>query len=494
MINSSLLIFATKSLGYDKGFISRIEGSGCTITHQVGEPYIKAEDKPKDVCDTYCWITYSQNRQVAIEDLRISDFKDHPSYNHLKMNGYLGTPYWVRGKNYGTLTFLSDKPVPTFRSIDLDFVQMLAQWIGSTIERAQFEHNLMERDALLETLLREMPLDFSVRDETLKMLIQSDSSVKIWGNNEGKPIDYGDVDTKTGKKWQKIYKNALEGKVTKGEHNVKVYGKAHTFYSVVSPVKVRDKVSEIITINLDISKLKETEEKLKEQNEQLKKLNNELDRFVYSASHDLRAPLASLLGLIDLANRERNSDATQQYLDLMSNSINTLDNFITNITGYSRNIRLDINSVKVDFGKLIKESFEHIKFMIPEPATYEISIKGDSVFYSDPDRISVILNNLISNSIRYKCPDRDAHIKFSVQLLKKNATLTIADNGIGIKEEHLTNVFDMFYRASESKSGSGLGLYIVKETIEKLKGKVSIASDYNKGTTITIKLPNMLDS
>ncbi|MEN8251654.1 MAG: HAMP domain-containing sensor histidine kinase, partial [Bacteroidota bacterium] len=234
-------------------------------------------------------------------------------------------------------------------------------------------------------------------------------------------------------------------------------------------------------------------EKLKEQNIQLTKLNTELDRFVYSASHDLRAPLASLLGLIDLATRERNTEATDQYLDLMSKSINTLDTFISNITEYSRNIRLETKASKIDFKAIISESFNHIQYMIPGSASFDIKVQGTKDFYSDPERISMILNNLISNSIRYKSYERDPRIKFSVKFDEHNATIRIADNGMGIHKKHLKNVFDMFYRANEHKAGSGLGLYIVKETIEKLEGSISIKSELNKGTTITMKIPNMAD-
>lgn len=486
-----LLKLATSSLGMEVGILSRINNNEYKIEDYFSTSVELDKEATYNLNDTYCDITFHKDRLLAIENMASSEYKNHPSYELFNMESYIGAPYWVRGERYGTLAFMSHEPVRKFRPIDYDFVQMLAQWVGSTVERSQYEQNLLERDALLETMLREIPIDFSVRDANLDMVIQSDLSKQYWGNNEGKPIDYKDVDEKSKVKWQNVFARALNGEVVKGEDNVVIYDKPYSFYSIASPVIINDKVTEVIVINIDISKIKETAAKLREQNEQLSKLNTELDRFVYSASHDLRAPLASLLGLIDLTGREINSESTKHYLELMSKSINTMDRFISDITEYSRNLRLDTNANLVDFNKLIKEAFDHIQFMHPGPATYEIKISGKVGFYTDYERLRMIFNNLISNSIRYKFYGRDPHIEFNIKLSKKKAEINIIDNGIGIAKEHLNKVFDMFYRANDKNVGSGLGLFIVKETVDKLKGEINITSKLNEGTQIHLELPNM---
>jgi len=488
-----LLALATNSLDMEIGLLSRIVGNDYTIEDYYSKSIDLDINKTTiyNLQETYCDITFSKDRLVAINNMATSEFKKHPCYKRFNMESYIGVPYWVHGKRYGTLAFMSHTPINQFRPIDLDFVQMLAQWIGSAVERSQFEQNLLERDALLETMLREIPIDFSVRDANLNMVIQSDLSKQYWGNNEGKPIDYKDVDKKAAKKWKKIFSNALKGEIVKGEDHVKIYDKPYIFYSIASPVIVNNKVSEVIVINIDISKIKETEAKLRTQNKQLTKLNTELDRFVYSASHDLRAPLASLLGLIDLTSREINTTTTQHYLELMSKSINTMDRFISDITEYSRNLRLNTVSNKIDFDKLINESFSHIQYMLPEAATYKANITNKADFYSDYERIRMVINNLISNSIRYKAYGRAPHIDFTIVTNSKMVKIDICDNGIGIEEKHLNHVFEMFYRATDKNVGSGLGLFIVKETIEKLKGTISITSEINKGTKVHIELPNL---
>jgi signal transduction histidine kinase len=339
-------------------------------------------------------------------------------------------------------------------------------------------------------MLREIPVDFSVRDDKLNMLWQSDLSKKTWGNNEGNPIDFSDVDPKSQKKWKKTFKRALAGEMIKGEDSPLIYGTKYIFYTIVSPVFINDEVNQVTVINVDISKIKETEKELLVRNTELQKLNTELDRFVYSASHDLRAPLASILGLIDLSKRETNSPDNNQYLDLMQTSVKTMDNFITDITEYSRNLRLITEFKPVNLVDIINDSFNHLKFMGNENSNLEIDISGDHEFISDADRLRLIFNNLLSNAIRYRSPGRASIIHLKAKISKKETKITIADNGIGIRPEHLDSVFDMFYRANHTNVGSGLGLFIVKETVEKLKGSVTINSTPGEGTKIQLILPN----
>jgi PAS domain S-box-containing protein len=485
-----LIAYTTESLGLEFGILSKITGKEYEILevfsvhNQLSQGDIFCTD------DTYCDITLKEDQLLSIHEMSASAYLKHPCYEKFNLESYIGIPYWVQGKRYGTISFGSSRPVNPFQNIDKDFVQLLAQWIGSAMERSIYETSLQKRDALLETMLREIPVDFSVRDADLYMVWQSDLSKQIWGDNIGKPIDYSDVDKASQKKWQDIFKRALKGENIKGEDTPSIFGKSYIFYSIVSPVLLNNDVTQVMVINIDISKLKKTAQQLKTQNTELQKLNEELDRFVYSASHDLRAPLASVLGLIDLSKREQTTADGEEYLRLMERSVKTMDHFISDITEYSRNLRLQTQTIPVDIDKLIQESFDQVKFMGDQAANLKISIVGKKRFYSDYDRLKLILNNLLSNSIRYRAPGRPPQIDITVELKKDSTIFTVKDNGIGIKPDHLDKVFDMFYRANDRNAGSGLGLFIVKEAVEKLKGKISINSTPDVGTTILVDLPN----
>jgi signal transduction histidine kinase len=245
-------------------------------------------------------------------------------------------------------------------------------------------------------------------------------------------------------------------------------------------------------LNEEITTRKHVEENIQRTNQELSKRNTELDNFVYSVSHDLRAPIASVLGLINLARKDKDTSMKDMYLEMIHKSALQQDHFIREILDQSRNSRLEIKREEVFFEPLIDETFTQLKFATSTGKSVEkiISIKQERPFYCDRWRLKVILNNIISNAIRYR-NGRDPVIKVDVEIMGHLATLAIEDNGKGIEQEHLPNVYKMFYRATDDGAGSGLGLYIVKEAVDKLNGNITIDSTVGKGTRVQFQIPEM---
>ena len=269
-----------------------------------------------------------------------------------------------------------------------------------------------------------------------------------------------------------------------------------TFWGLISSILIKDSSGMFYYDGaiVDITVRKRNEEVLKQTNKELKKTNAELDRFVYSASHDLRAPLTSLLGLLNLVELETSDPAILEYASLMERSIKKMDSFIHDIIDYSSNARLQPKWEQIDFDRLIENSMENLRYM-PGADTIETKVHMDEshAFHSDPKRLNILFNNLISNSIKYhNFRQENPYIKISTSVSQDVAQISYEDNGIGIQEEHLGKIFDMFYRASDKSNGTGLGLYIVKETIDKLKGSIRVNSVAGRGTSFQITLPNQL--
>lgn len=247
-------------------------------------------------------------------------------------------------------------------------------------------------------------------------------------------------------------------------------------------------------LNEEVQIRRKTEEKIKISNRKLRKANIELDNFVYSVSHDLRAPIASVLGLVNLAKKEKDVEMMQKYLLMIAQSAEQQDTFIKDILDLSRNARLEVGQEDILFKEMFNEIFEQLKYGAENKrVTKEIKINQKHHFKSDSKRLKVIFNNLISNAIRYS-NGKDPHIKIIGDIDDTIAKITVTDNGKGIPKKHLKNVFKMFYRATEDNAGSGLGLYIVKETIDKLRGSVNLDSQLAKGTTVTIEVPNLAET
>ncbi len=245
-------------------------------------------------------------------------------------------------------------------------------------------------------------------------------------------------------------------------------------------------------LNDEINTRKVAEDKLLQTNKELSKRNTELDNFVYSVSHDLRAPIASVLGLINLARNDKDMAMKNVYLEKIHSSAIQQDSFIREILDQSRNSRLEIKREEILFESLIDETFNQLKFATTTGTAVEriVHIKQDKSFYSDRWRLKVILNNIFSNSIRYR-NGRDPVIKVNVEIEDHKALVEIEDNGRGISKEHIHKVYQMFYRATDDGAGSGLGLYIVKETIDKLQGMINIESEEGKGTKVKLEIPEL---
>lgn len=233
---------------------------------------------------------------------------------------------------------------------------------------------------------------------------------------------------------------------------------------------------------------------LRDQNKKLKKLNRDLDLFVYGASHNLRAPLRSVLGLINISRcqlNENNVNALLQYFNLMEENISELDETLKLILEYSRSSRFDVEAEEIDFDKLITGIFEGLNYINgPEAVRKFTTVHAGPAFHCNKLGLNLILLNLASNAIKYYDPSKEKpFIKVEVFPAADHVTIVFEDNGIGILQELQHRVFEMFYRATEKAEGTGLGLYIVNETLNKLGGTVTLVSTYGIGTTFTIVIP-----
>lgn len=235
----------------------------------------------------------------------------------------------------------------------------------------------------------------------------------------------------------------------------------------------------------------ETEKEIRLSNEELLKTNHELDSFVYKVSHDLRAPISSILGLVKIANMDKGVDNLLTCLNNIEKSANTQDDFINDIIDLTKNARVKPKRQKIDFEKLVDDTFDYLRYSMNSiPPKPKIQIQQKRTFYSDASRIKIIFNNILSNSIKF-CDPNNTEININIKVENGHAKIDIGDNGSGIDKKYQDDVFKMFFRATDQNAGSGLGLYIVKETIQKLNGDISLESEPRKGTVLKMMLPNM---
>lgn len=289
--------------------------------------------------------------------------------------------------------------------------------------------------------------------------------------------------------WQGHYNRALAGEYFSVE--MKLMYKMEDYYYDVSfnPIIVNSQVEGVAVFARDITSRKQTER-------QLRYKVNELNTFMYKATHDLRSPLVSLMGLVHLAKGdvEHRNPELANYFDMIGKSVSKMDKLLIDLVSITNVSQGKLLVNKVDFRKMSSDIIDSLNHY---PNFDKIRIRqkfNDEVpFYNDDKLLYSVMQNLIDNAIKYRkvSSTTESLISIIVECTEQSAVINIIDNGIGIEDRSQEKVFDMFYRAASISSGTGLGLYIVKTAVEKMGGKISLASKESEGTSIYITLPNL---
>jgi signal transduction histidine kinase len=226
----------------------------------------------------------------------------------------------------------------------------------------------------------------------------------------------------------------------------------------------------------------------------LKKLvevNHELKTFMYRASHDIRGPVSSLRGLINLAKIEEYPKEMKKLIFMMDISAEKLDKILIDLIETLGIRDQEIKKTKIDFEKLVNDILKKYDQLSKIGSIrFSVDVDTHAAFFSDPHILSMILKRIIENAVKfhnYSTPG--SFITINVSEGRNGVNISISDNGSGIKEELTEKVFEMFYRANSESGGTGLGLYLVKIAVEKLGGKVELKSAEQLGTTVNVFLP-----
>lgn len=275
-------------------------------------------------------------------------------------------------------------------------------------------------------------------------------------------------------------------------------GKEHLTLKYVRTTLILEKdnkrnISRLLGSTIDISAAKNFENTILEKNEELTKINGELDQFVYSVSHDLRSPLLSIKGILSVMDLAQNDEEKKMYLALIDKSVNRLDSTILEILDFSRNARLDVIYSEFNIRELIENIFSDLAYVTNDPVILDLDIEDTDIVELDKSRVEILLKNLISNGIKYRRQSAEgSFVRVSVFSKENNYHIIVSDNGEGISDENKQKVFEMFYRASSSSVGTGLGLYICKDIVEKMKGTIKLDSKSGVGTVISLILPKII--
>jgi PAS domain S-box-containing protein len=286
------------------------------------------------------------------------------------------------------------------------------------------------------------------------------------------------------------YEEALKGNSFETEIEIKIGGEKVIHEVSFNPITTSENIITGVSVfSKDISKRVQQQIDLLKSKKNLETVNKELDTFVYKASHDLKGPVSTIMGLLNLIKMDQGQNP--QYMSMLEHKCKmlnlTLDKLI-NATHVKEN---SLTISKVYLEDVINEVVEELKMELNKTEVlYDFDLNGSQI-HSDYKLVKLIFSNIIQNSLTYTSNKVIPAIKISSKYVNNTLEIKIKDNGEGIEKEALPNVFNMFYRGSIRSEGSGLGLYLTNKAVDKLNGKIKIKSKVGNGTTLKLQIPDL---
>lgn len=457
---------------------------------EMGEDYVREQpDRSLKIAELISFIDMARSSRV----LKVAKRADIEVVGELtdllpllKERPFLVVPIRPAGKLRGFILTRDENPVRVWEDEEVLFAASLGDIGGMIMESLQRRRS---ENALQESLSQNRSIVNAVPDLLLRMDLEGHLlDLKI---PEGS--GFHEFALTPAYSLSDLFPDVLAEKIMeKSRHTIAQQEITHLEYELDFENRLRDLEiraaksgnEEVLVMIRDVTSRKTTERELIQR-------NFELDSFVYRASHDLKAPLNSLMGLIDILKDQEQAPNILTYLKLMDRSVVKLDTFIHNLTEFSRINRLEIREEEVDLFTMVEDTIESLKYMDEsENIRKEVNIPKDFRFLGDGFHLEIVVSNLISNALKYRDHKKEnPFVTIGIEIEPEQLTIVVGDNGIGIPQKYQDRLFNLFFRASNQSFGSGLGLYILRNAVEKLKGSVSLKSEEGVGSQFRVGLP-----
>ncbi len=364
-------------------------------------------------------------------------------------------------------------------------------------DQVKSENKQRENEHLLRTLIDSLPLNIFIKDFEGKKILVNKSEVAFCGlKNEGQILgkdDFALYDKKTAEKFRKEDLQVMRGLkpiIGKEIDHVKKDGTQTVFYTSKIPlIGEENKAYGLIGFSLDITNLKQKEHELQNVINVASQQNKKLINFAHIISHNLRSHTANFSMLLNFLINEKDETEKQKIIKMLTdasgNLLDTLDN-LNEVVDINTNSNLEKNLMSLN-EKIASVEQDLKAFLINNNAKIINTVSDKVIVNVVPTYIDSILANFITNAVKYRSPDRNPVVKLSAKSENGHTILSITDNGLGIDlKKHGDKLFGMYKTFHNKKDARGIGLYITKNQIEAMNGKVTATSEVGKGTTFKI--------
>jgi signal transduction histidine kinase len=255
--------------------------------------------------------------------------------------------------------------------------------------------------------------------------------------------------------------------------------------------RLKKQKKELEIANGEIKRMNENLENIVSQRTKLlAEANRELDTFLYRASHDLRSPVCSIIGLCNIALQLSHGES-KELVQKVATTTEGMDKLLKKLSIISE-INQPTNYSSITLLEVIEDvQYKFIKIINDHKIKIKVDCSADLVFYSYPSLIETVISNLIENALFYsiKRDPQHAHVEFKASIVDEQLEFSVFDNGIGIEDAIRTHLFDMFFKGHIDSKGNGLGLYIVQKSVQAMEGTIAIESEKGSYSRFVVRIP-----
>ena len=379
-----------------------------------------------------------------------------------------------------------------------NFIQLL---FDELMNKLQLDGDLENQRIFFENLFDEIPVDLAIFDaerrfKYLNKTAVKDDQLRQWmiGKTNSDYFNIKKLDAEIGQSREKYFQAALDSNrlVSFEDVHYKNTDKEVHMLRIVSPYISHDQQKYLLAYGMNITDIKKNAKIVDQKNIELEKLNKELNSIIYSITHDFRSPILAVKGLVELLKISAElNPRLEGFLDFISASIKRLDDQIIDIYHFIKNAKIAPKLSPVNLKELVLEIFALVEHIVPYQVNLILDIEEKAIFIIDTYRLKIVLNNLISNAVKYSSNrNNNAFVEIWSRVDEHSCNFYVKDNGEGIPDHLKDKVFEIYYRANNKTSGAGLGLFICKEAVRKLKGTIELETKLGQGSTFSVNLPN----
>jgi PAS domain S-box-containing protein len=472
---AELLEFGRAFMGVEQGFLTSIDGDTQEIVVGVGPNEQLKTGAEAPFSESYCRHTVDPERNgpLTVMDAANEGWKDDPAFERFGLACYAGSKITVDGETTGTICFADRNPADKeFTEIQETFVELLTEWVGYELERA-------EREAKYRRLTE--------RISDAYYAVDTEFTVTYWNDTIAERLDVPHEEIVGENLWEyfpeitdTVVEERLREAMATGEATTcEYYYEPADYWSVLQIYPDDDGLA---VISKDITDRKEYERRLERSNERLQE-------FAYILSHDLQEPLRMVSSYVDLLEAELGDDLdadTREYMEFAVDGADRMRGMIDGLLEYSRVETEGKEFESVDAEAVVDGVIDDLQLAITE-ADAEVTVGDLPTVTADFDQLGQLFQNLLTNAIDHG--GQGTTVEVTATETSQGTEFAVSDDGPGIPADQQDEIFGLFDKGGDS-DGTGIGLAVCERIVARHDGEISVESTPGEGTKFYVTLPD----